>query len=307
MGFDNWDEIRTAFQVARVGTVSGAAEVLGVHHATVIRHIDALEGRLRVKLFQRHPRGYTPTEAGQYLLAAGQTAEDQFAQLAARIEGAGEAVTGELILTSLPTLSGLVIPALAQLQVDHPGLTLRYLTDSRVFRLEYGEAHLAIRAGARPTEPDYVAQPFAAHRMALYASVTYAAARGLPVTEADLAGHRFVVSEHIDSRAPFLRWLHQRISPNDISFRANEAEAQAAAVAAGMGLGFLPVSRGARARRSGRSDGAARRMGFAALAGDACRSAPHAKGASSLGGTEAGRQLLPQDLTGIDGRLRSVQ
>ncbi len=247
MGFDNWDEIRTAFQVARVGTVSGAAEVLGVHHATVIRHIDALEGRLRVKLFQRHPRGYTPTEAGQYLLAAGQTAEDQFAQLAARIEGAGEAVTGELILTSLPTLSGLVIPALAQLQVDHPGLTLRYLTDSRVFRLEYGEAHLAIRAGARPTEPDYVAQPFAAHRMALYASVTYAAARGLPVTEADLAGHRFVVSEHIDSRAPFLRWLHQRISPNDISFRANEAEAQAAAVAAGMGLGFLPVI-GARGR-----------------------------------------------------------
>ncbi len=64
MGFENWDEIRTAFQVARVGTVSGAAEVLGVHHATVIRHIDALEARLSAKLFQRHPRGYTPTEAG---------------------------------------------------------------------------------------------------------------------------------------------------------------------------------------------------------------------------------------------------
>ena len=43
---DNWDEIRTAFQVARLGTVSGAAEALGVHHATVIRHIDALEARL---------------------------------------------------------------------------------------------------------------------------------------------------------------------------------------------------------------------------------------------------------------------
>ena len=32
---DNWDEVRTAYQVARIGTVSGAAEVLGVHHATV--------------------------------------------------------------------------------------------------------------------------------------------------------------------------------------------------------------------------------------------------------------------------------
>jgi DNA-binding transcriptional LysR family regulator len=66
---DNWDEIRTAYQVARLGTVSGAAEVLGVHHATVIRHIDALEAALGAKLFQRHARGYTATEAGQDLLS----------------------------------------------------------------------------------------------------------------------------------------------------------------------------------------------------------------------------------------------
>ena len=36
---DNWDEVKTALHLARIGTVSGAAEVLGVHHATVIRHI----------------------------------------------------------------------------------------------------------------------------------------------------------------------------------------------------------------------------------------------------------------------------
>ena len=65
---DNWDEVRTAYQVARMGTVSGAADVLGVHHATVIRHIDALEIRLGAKLFQRHARGYTATEAGTDLL-----------------------------------------------------------------------------------------------------------------------------------------------------------------------------------------------------------------------------------------------
>ncbi|MFT4620401.1 MAG: DNA-binding transcriptional LysR family regulator, partial [Polaromonas sp.] len=43
MPIETWDEIRTAFHVARLGTVSGAADALGVHHATVIRHIDALE------------------------------------------------------------------------------------------------------------------------------------------------------------------------------------------------------------------------------------------------------------------------
>jgi len=74
---DNWDEIRTAYHVARMGTVSGAAEVLGVHHATVIRHIDALEQRLGVKLFQRHPRGYTATEAGEDLLRVAAATDDR--------------------------------------------------------------------------------------------------------------------------------------------------------------------------------------------------------------------------------------
>ena len=72
---ENWDEIRTAFQVARLGTVSGAADVLGVHHATVIRHINALEKRLGVRLFQRHARGYAATEAGRDLLGVAQAKE----------------------------------------------------------------------------------------------------------------------------------------------------------------------------------------------------------------------------------------
>jgi DNA-binding transcriptional LysR family regulator len=104
---DSWDEIRTAFNVARIGTVSGAAEVLGVHHATVIRHIDALEERLGVKLFQRHARGYTPTEAGEDLLRVAQATDDQFSQLAGRIKGRGNDVSGELVVTSLGGLSHL--------------------------------------------------------------------------------------------------------------------------------------------------------------------------------------------------------
>ncbi len=242
MGIDNWDEIRTAYQVARNGTVSGAAEVLGVHHATVIRHIDALEQRLGAKLFQRHPRGYTPTEAGTYLLAVGQATEDQFAQLAARIAGAGEEVSGELIVTSLPTLSVLVLPALARLMADHPALCLRYLTDQRVFRLEYGEAHVAIRAGTRPSEPDNVVQPLARYAHALYGAPAYLEAHGTPRSEADLVQHRFVGPETRDLRAPFNHWLAERVPEDRVVFRANETEAQARALRLGFGLGFLPLA-----------------------------------------------------------------
>ncbi len=241
MSFENWDEIRTAFQVARIGTVSGAAEVLGVHHATVIRHIDALEARLGVRLFQRHARGYTATEAGQELLKTGQAAEEKFSQLAARITGAGSEITGELVVTSLPGLSRMVTPTLVQLGRDHPGLKLRYITDVRVFRLEYGEAHVAIRAGDRPQDPDYVVQPLIAHRVALYAAQGYIAAHGRPVDETTLTGHRFVGPESADSRAPFNRWLAAAVGPDSIVFRSNDADALADAIREAAGIGFLPV------------------------------------------------------------------
>lgn len=239
---DSWDEIRTAYQVARLGTVSAASEVLGVHHATVIRHIDALEKRLGVKLFQRHTRGYTPTEAGQDLLQVARTTEDELAQFAARSRGREETVMGELLVTSLPDLAPLLASVLASFQAAHPGLTVRYLTDARVFRLEYGEAHVAIRAGQAPEEPDNVVQPFLRQPVALYASADYVALHGTPESEEALAEHRFVGPASEASRAPFNRWLAEVVPAEAVIFRASETRAIAAAVAAGVGIGFLQVA-----------------------------------------------------------------
>jgi len=236
---ENWDEIRTAFQVARLGTVSGAAEVLGVHHATVIRHIDALEKRLGARLFQRHARGYTPTEAGRDLLSVAQATEDQFSQLSSRIKGQGESVTGELVVTSISGLAGLLTPVLSAFQDQHPGLIVRFLTDMRLFRLDYGEAHVAIRAGSIPEEPDNVVQPLIRLRTGLYAARRYVEKYGLPTGPEDFAGHRFIGADNALSRAPFHRWLRDTVPLDQIAFRATEPETLQAAVKQGAGIGFL--------------------------------------------------------------------
>lgn len=238
---DNWDEIRTAYQVARLGTVSGAAEVLGVHHATVIRHIDALEARLGVKLFQRHARGYTATEAGADLLRVAQATDDQFQQLLARMKGRGNDVSGELVLTSLSGLAPLLAPVLAAFQQQHPQIDLRYDTGARLFRLEYGEAHVAIRAGAVPDQPDNVAQPFFRQAFGLFASKAYAARHGLPAGPQDFAAHRFVGATDSTIRAPFFQWLAQHVDGAALRFRSSEAQARDLAVQHGAGIGFLPL------------------------------------------------------------------
>jgi DNA-binding transcriptional LysR family regulator len=239
MSIDDWDEIRTAYQVARLGTVSAAAEVLGVHHATVIRHIDALEAALGVRLFQRHPRGYTATEAGQELMQVARVADENFAQMVNRIRGLGDTVNGEIVVTSLPEMSGLLAPILTAYQDAHPNVDLRYVTGDRLFRLEYGEAHVAVRAGASPDQPDNVVQPFLRLNFALYAHESYLARNGRPEGLAEMAQHRFVIQAGRDDRAPFLPWLEKLLPNARLGLVSPDAIVVLDAIAAGAGIGFL--------------------------------------------------------------------
>ncbi|WP_058998196.1 LysR family transcriptional regulator [Leptolyngbya sp. NIES-2104] len=63
----NLEWYRSFVAVYRVGTVSGAAESLYLTQPAVSQHIAALEGMLKVALFQRMPRRMLPTEAGKRL------------------------------------------------------------------------------------------------------------------------------------------------------------------------------------------------------------------------------------------------
>ena len=106
---------------------------------------------------------------------------------------------------------------------------MRYLTGDRLFRLEYGEAHVAIRAGAAPEEPDNVVQPFQKLRVgALCASDSYIDAHGLPQRsrrscESSLrrsrrsAKPRAVLYAGCATRVPKRRWLSR--PPNDAHAR----------------------------------------------------------------------------------------
>ena len=237
----NWDEIRTAFFVARVGTVSGAAEALGFHHATVIRHVDALEERLKTKLFQRHARGYSPTESGLALLNVAQRADEGFSQLEGMIKGRSEAVEGELVITSLVQLATTLMPMIKEFQDMHPKLTVRYLAGDRLFRLEFGEAHVAIRAGDKaPDQEDNVVQHLSDLQMSLFGAQSYIDQHGKPEGLDALDGHRFVGTAIENSRAPYFRWMNKHVDEEQIALKADDTRVVDTAVRAGIGLGFLP-------------------------------------------------------------------
>lgn len=238
---ENWNALRAAYHVARLGTLSAAAGFLGVHHATLIRHIDALEAHLGCKLFQRHARGYTPTEAGLELMQVVATTEERFAHLAGKLRGQGDALRGDLVVTCLAGLSPQITPLLVEFGRAHPEIRLTLLADERPLRLEYGEAHVALRAGNRPVEPDNVVQEVAAFPVSLFAHKDYVARYGLLLGEADIPNHRFVSGMTVNARAPFTRWLASRVPPLAIVYKASDIRAVEDAIHRGAGIGFLSL------------------------------------------------------------------
>lgn len=233
---NHWQEIYTAYQVAQYGTVSKTAEVLEVHRATVIRHVDTLEKVLGTKLFHRHSRGYTLTEAGDYFLSVAMTADEQFARL--KVHLLNDELSGEFIITSLDFIAPYVLPAVTQFRKQNPKVKVRYLTGTSLFKLEHAQAHIAIRTGTQPQTDDYIVKPFFDLPIKLYASAEYVAQYGYANSD-NIDQHQFVCLDGKHPKPPAHRWIRHNVAEQNIVFASNEIRVLNDAVIAGLGIGAM--------------------------------------------------------------------
>lgn len=235
---NNWQEIFTAYQVAQHGTVTKASEVLDVHRATVIRHIDSLEQSLGTKLFHRHSRGYTMTQAGEYFLSVAMTADEQFARL--KVHLLNDELSGELIITSLEFIAPYILPAIAQFREQHPKVTIRYLSSTDLFKLEHAQAHIAIRTGAKPQDDDYVVKPFFNLPIRLFATPEYVEQFGY-LTKDNIESHQFICLDDANPKPPVHKWMREHVLPENIIFTSNKMSVLNNATLSGLGIGSMIV------------------------------------------------------------------
>lgn len=243
----NWTEIRTAYHVGRLGTVSAAAAFLGVHRATVVRHIDALEESFGEKVFHRHAKGYAPTEVGRGLMRIAESTEDQFKHLMSKTRGRDKELLGEFIITSADAAAPVLMPVLSEFLEEYPQLLLRYISGHELLKLEYGEAHCALRLGQKPQHGDHVVLPFAKLELGLYASRGYIAKHGRPRGE-DFNDHQFLGLEAEHECSPCGPWIRARVAESSIAFRSTSPQVLDEALLSGLGLGIMATEQ---ARRLG--------------------------------------------------------
>jgi len=231
----DWNDLRFFAAVLEHGTTVGAARAIGVDQTTVARRISALEGALGIELFERDHAGYRPTPAAELLQPSVLAVADQMEQFVRQASTAERRAKRRIRITGEDAIMRiLVVPALTRFAAEYPDVQLEIDISSAVRDLLAGEADIAVRAGPPPEELSLVRRKLSEAPWAVYCSKAYAAARGVPRSVEQLAGHPFVLLEGSleDARAAGIE--------GDIQQTASSVSAVEAVIRTGACVGALP-------------------------------------------------------------------
>ncbi len=240
--FQSWGDVRVFLAVLDEGSTLGAARALGMAQPTVARRIDALEHALALTLFERDTRGFHPTPAACALAEEARRVAEAAADLQRKADALRPAEMRIRLTAPKPNFSENLAAALADFSDMHPGTQFEFVARNEMLDLMAGEADVAIRFSNDIADERLVCRRLTLATASLYAGQTYAARHGLPASETEFAGHRFIVFDRPRQAMPVHEWLMARIAPEQIVSRVSDPEAMVAAVRAGLGLGMLPTT-----------------------------------------------------------------
>lgn len=221
---DVFKQVEAFVQAATRGSLSAAAEALGVTPAMVGRRLDALEARLGVKLVLRTTRRLSLTFEGQAFLEDCQRVLNDLANAEASVSLGGVKASGHLRLTA-PAGFGRkhVAPLLREFLKAHPDVSVNLDLSDRIVDLVNESIDCAVRVGEL-ADSSLVSIKLAENRRLVVASPEYLRRRGTPQTPDELDAHDclslgeqrgWVFADPENPGTSFTRKLKGRLECND--------------------------------------------------------------------------------------------
>jgi DNA-binding transcriptional LysR family regulator len=235
---DRLQELTVFVRVGESGSFTRAARDMDLSQPSVSRIVGDLEARLGVKLLLRTTRRLTLTAAGEKFLerARGILAELDDAEDAAR----GVDSLRGTIRVALPVVFGTreVIPRLPNFLDRHPLLRIELRLSDRYQDLVAEGVDVAIRLG-KLSDSTFGARKLVTLPRFLVASPAYLAARGTPLTPADLANHDCIFDPNGSGRESWIFKRRNTVISVDVTGRvsADPGSGLYASVMAGLGIG----------------------------------------------------------------------
>jgi len=231
----DWDNIRFFLAVAQTGSVSAAAEKLGVNQSTASRRINNFEKEINVRLFERLSTGYLLTSEGKELQQRAIRMEEETFAIERDVMGKNIELKGPIRLTtSLVMIDYLLMPILKAFRETHPGIEILLdLSDSN-YNISQREADVALRVTPAPAPENLIGRELGSVGFAVYGEKNYL--KNYLKSKKNSPLH-WIGEDNKNARP---NWLYEHTEPIELVMRTNDVLATTTAIRNGFGVGRLP-------------------------------------------------------------------
>ncbi|MHA7875547.1 LysR family transcriptional regulator [Roseivivax sp.] len=144
---DNWDDLRFLVALARTGTMTAAAKMLGTNTATVSRRIERLSETLGEAAFVKTAHGWQPSSSVEKLIELAQTFDGELQTALNARASAGSDHVVPITIGSPPVItSQVLIPFIQERAADLAGIEITF--NDRLIREGLGEHDVVVQFGA---------------------------------------------------------------------------------------------------------------------------------------------------------------
>ncbi|OOZ44382.1 LysR family transcriptional regulator [Solemya velum gill symbiont] len=240
---DRFDNMDTFVRVVEAGTISGAAERMGIAKSAVSRRLKELEAHLNAQLFHRTTRKMNLTDTGRAYYHQCVRILDDVLEAEIATSDAHGTLKGKLKI-ALPTSFGLLHmgPAINDFARTHPDIEFDLDFNDREVDLIQEGFDLAIRIANLP-DSSLIARRLTPIRTLLCASPEYLKQEGTPQSPQELSGHQCLVYtlvpdyDYLQLTGPDGKLVRIRVSPY---MKASAGEYLKDAALAGLGIILVP-------------------------------------------------------------------
>ena len=238
----DWESMRFVLAIARAGTLSGAADALGVVRTTVGRRLQGAEEELGVRLFDRTPDGYVPTPAGQDLAESAARVEEELMAAESRILGRDVDLQGKLRLATVDFVFEGFVEVFSSFVTRYPSVELTVCSSYEEVSLRRREADVAVRLNDTPA-PHLVGRKLGKIEFGIFGARSLVESVG---ADAPLGAYPWIRPDERSDDGSMDAWLEENAPGARTTMRFDSYPTIRTALRAGIGIHLLACIDGER-------------------------------------------------------------
>ena len=188
----DWDKLKIFHAVAEAGNFTKATIILNLSQSAISRQIQSLEKELKTQLFERHARGLSLTENGEYLFKTAREVISKLKDVETTLMDKKDKLSGKLTVTTVVSLGTTwLTPRIQEFMKLNPEIEIELIFDDKELDLSIRQADIGIWM-RRPKQLNYIQKKLIDINYHIYGSTKYLEQNGYPKTLQELNKHKFI-------------------------------------------------------------------------------------------------------------------